>query len=391
MNNGVRSLISSIMTMLCLGSLYAWSIFVPELKSSYGLSNTQTQIIFGTMIALLTVTMIFADKIQKIIKSKTILKLSALFFCTGYIFAGSSGGNFFLILLGIGFLAGIGSGLGYFISLTVPIKFFPKHKGLIVGISTAALGLGTVFLIYIVKPLISVSSVTSFFTIIGLTYGTLIFLASVLMKEPVSEKIVINKQTEYSFFETKFFSLFIGIFCGCFSGLLVIGNLKSIGYFHGIDVETLFLGVAILSVANFIGRLVWGWISDHARGIVLIPIALLFQSIFVLLIGTIELTSFSYITLAGAVGFGFGANFVLFARETAQLYGVNNLGHIYPYVFLGYGAAGIFGPIAGGLLFDYLKTPSYLAYTGALMSLLGFIVFLFSARKFYTSETQSDK
>jgi OFA family oxalate/formate antiporter-like MFS transporter len=36
------------------------------------------------------------------------------------------------------------------------------------------------------------------------------------------------------------------------------------------------------------------------------------------------------------MGFGFGGNFVLFAKETAQIFGVQKHGLIYPYVLLGY-------------------------------------------------------
>ncbi len=84
---------------------------------------------------------------------------------------------------------------------------------------------------------------------------------------------------------------------------------------------------------------------------------------------------------SAGIGFGFGANFVLFARETATLYGANNLGYVYPYIFLGYGISGIIGPVTGGLIFDLSGSYSLAAYIAAILSITGAIVFLFNFRK----------
>jgi len=35
-------------------------------------------------------------------------------------------------------------------------------------------------------------------------------------------------------------------------------------------------------------------------------------------------------------------------KQTAHLYGINNMGYIYPYIFPGYGLAGILGPVIAG-------------------------------------------
>ena len=85
---------------------------------------------------------------------------------------------------------------------------------------------------------------------------------------------------------------------------------------------------------------------------------------------------FILFVLSFFIGFGFGGNFVLFAKETAQLFGVQNLGVIYPYVFLGYAIAGIAGPFSGGWLFDLSGTYSWAIYLASLLSLAGSLLFL---------------
>jgi MFS transporter, OFA family, oxalate/formate antiporter len=81
-----------------------------------------------------------------------------------------------------------------------------------------------------------------------------------------------------------------------------------------------------------------------------------------------------------AIGVGFAANFVLFAKEVAHLFGANSNGIYYPYVFLGYGLAGVLGPVTGGYLFDIdhdFKTASLVA--GGI-GLIGVVVFYLAYR-----------
>jgi OFA family oxalate/formate antiporter-like MFS transporter len=77
-----------------------------------------------------------------------------------------------------------------------------------------------------------------------------------------------------------------------------------------------------------------------------------------------------------AVGFSFGANFVIFAKETAQIYGLNNLGKIYPFVFLGYGISGIAGPFTGGILKDVTGSYETSAVVATVLCGLVFVGFL---------------
>ena len=88
------------------------------------------------------------------------------------------------------------------------------------------------------------------------------------------------------------------------------------------------------------------------------------------------LTGISYLIISFLIGFGFGGNFVLFAKETTQIFGVKNLGIIYPYVFIGYAIAGITGPLSGGFLFDLFGSFYYAIILATLMSFMGSLIFL---------------
>jgi MFS transporter, OFA family, oxalate/formate antiporter len=371
------TVVASFVIMLCIGSVYAWSIIASELIKYYDFSASQSQIIFGTLIAIFPATMIFVGRIGEKLKARYIGYISGLLFFVGYLLASFSNGSFILIFLGVGILAGIATGFGYWASLTTPIQWFPEKKGLITGIAAAGFGLGAVVMSSIAeKVLLSGKDVLQLLAIIGVAYGSVIVLLSSLISQNtliVTQKTINAKE----FLSSKIFKkLFFGIFLGTFAGLLIIGSLKIIGGQFNISTHYLVVGVSIFAVANFLGRLLWGLMSDYLGASLSIFLALLVQAVAILLLNIVHLSAVSYLILAFFIGFGFGGNFVLFAKETAQLFGVKNLGIIYPYVFLGYAIAGIAGPFSGGFLFDISGTYTWAIYLASILSLVGSLLFL---------------
>lgn len=56
---GYLSVVSAFFTMLCLGGIYTWSIFAVELSKSSGFNYVYSQLIFGFLIAIFTISMTF--------------------------------------------------------------------------------------------------------------------------------------------------------------------------------------------------------------------------------------------------------------------------------------------------------------------------------------------
>lgn len=54
---------AAFIIMLCLGGVYAWSLIASELMSDYDFSAVQSQIIFGSIIAIFPTTMIFVGNL----------------------------------------------------------------------------------------------------------------------------------------------------------------------------------------------------------------------------------------------------------------------------------------------------------------------------------------
>ncbi len=365
--------------MLCLGSVYAWSVIASELMSVYHFSAAQSQIIFGTIIAIFPITMIFVGQLARKLHPRYLGYISGVLFLSGYLLAAHANGHFFLTYLGLGITAGIATGFGYWVSLTIPVQWFPEKKGLITGVAAAGFGLGAVFISAIAeKMLIAGKDVLEVVQFIGIVYGLTVILFSNLItpNSDLSKSGEVAIRIKECISSTIFLKLFSGIFLGTFAGLLIIGSLKIIGEQSNINNHILILGVSVFAASNFLGRLIWGFLSDYIGASLSIFLALLIQSLAILSLNLFSLSDHTYLILSFLIGFGFGGNFVLFAKEAAQLYGVQKLGLIYPYVLLGYAIAGIAGPAVGGILFDFSDSFFYAILVASIMSLIGSVLFL---------------
>ena len=370
---------AAFIIMLCLGSVYAWSVIASELMSVYHFSAAQSQIIFGTIIAIFPITMIFVGQLARKLHPRYLGYISGVLFLSGYLLAAHANGHFFLTYLGLGITAGIATGFGYWVSLTIPVQWFPEKKGLITGVAAAGFGLGAVFISAIAeKMLIAGKDVLEVVQFIGIVYGLTVILFSNLItpNSDLSKSGEVAIRIKECISSTIFLKLFSGIFLGTFAGLLIIGSLKIIGEQSNINNHILILGVSVFAASNFLGRLIWGFLSDYIGASLSIFLALLIQSLAILSLNLFSLSDHTYLLLSFLIGFGFGGNFVLFAKEAAQVYGVQKLGLIYPYVLLGYAIAGIAGPAVGGILFDFSDSFFYAILVASIMSLIGSVLFL---------------
>ncbi|MFW5923094.1 MAG: MFS transporter [Planctomycetota bacterium] len=351
-------LAAGIMLQTILGGVYAWSEFVPGLVETYALSNTQCGFIFGVVIAVFTLVMVPAGRVLSRLGPRLTAGAGALLFASGYMVASFSGGNFLILLLGIGVLSGAGIGAGYVCPLTVAMKWFPDNRGLVTGVAVAGFGGGAVVLSYVANWLMTGAGwdVLAVFRLVAICFGGVAFISALFLSEPAAEEG--NGEEEEAtgnlmthLLSGPFILLALGLFAGTFAGLLTVGNLKPILIDAGLESKMATLGISLFAFGNAGGRVVWGQIHDRlgseatvvlsllSLGFALIPLSVPLPAAVVLLAVTIS-------------GLGFGACFVVYASSMAHYFGVKLFPHLYPICFLGYGLAGIIGPAIGGRVAD---------------------------------------
>jgi OFA family oxalate/formate antiporter-like MFS transporter len=382
----------AILIQLCLGAIYAWSVFTPSLvKADW--TKAQTQIVFAAGLALFAIVMVIAGRLLPKWGPRKLAVSGGIVLGLGYLLAGIFGGNnFWAILIFIGIVGGSGIGLAYVVPIAVGMRWFPDKKGLITGLAVAGFGFGAMLWVKLAGTwgnLIANLGLNTTFTIYGIVFFATVMIGGIWMVFPPegykpegwnppedlkdskgnSEKVadlVSSKMLK----TPQYYMILLTFAFGASAGLMSIGLMKLFPMQALTDSglsQAAASGIAgtamavFFSLANGFGRIAWGAISDKLGRRNSIIVMMATQGIMVIIFQWMAGTPALLYLGATLIGFNFGGNFALFPTITADTFGAKFIGQNYGWVFLAYGIGGIFGPILGGKLGDVGNFP--LAFT----------------------------
>ncbi|MGC9324535.1 MAG: L-lactate MFS transporter [Desulfomonilia bacterium] len=382
--------IGAIAIQLCLGAIYAWSVFTPKLADPagpYAFTVKQTQWVFSLGLLTFAVVMIIAGRLQGKISPRALASLGGIILGIGYILGGFFGNSFAAQMVCIGFLGGAGIGLAYVVPIAVGVKWFPDKKGLITGLAVAGFGFGALiwvksagswFNLLNTLDFFGLGGVQSVFMLYGIIFLVIVVLGSIVMVNPpdgwlpegysppdtsstsASNSGAVAFETSEMLKTPQFYMTFLTFFLSAMAGLMVIGCIKLFGIdalsAHGIAEidasEIAGTAMGFYAIFNGLGRIAWGSVSDSIGRRVSIFLMCLFQAIIMFLFFKLGGMTAGLIAGACIIGFNFGGNFALFAAITADYFGNTTVGKNYGWVFLSYGLAGIAGPQIAGYFKD---------------------------------------
>jgi len=383
--------IGAILIQVCLGAIYAWSVFTPALKDA-GWTKVDTQVVFSVGLAFFAIVMVWAGKKLSVYGPRKLAIVSAIVLGLGYTLAGLFGGtNFWALVILIGVIGGAGIGIGYVVPIAVGMRWFPDKKGMITGLAVAGFGFGAMLWVKLAGAwghLIANLGLSNTFAIYGIAFAVLVLIGGIWMVFPPegykpegweppkanNEGATVAGTVDYHSSEMlstpQFFIIFLTFVFSAGAGLMSIGLMKLYpmealqGSGYSLAEASAIAGTAMavfFSLANGFGRIIWGTLSDKLGRKQSIIIMAATQGVVVILFTSMASTPALLYLGATLIGFNFGGNFALFPTITADTFGAKNIGENYPFVFLAYGVGGIFGPILGGRLGDMGNFP--LAFT----------------------------
>jgi MFS family permease len=145
---------ASIAIHLCIGSVYAWSIYNPALIRALGVvapaagdwSLQNVTWIFSVAIVFLGLSAAFAGRWLEKVGPRKVGVVAAFCWGGGYLI-GSVGiltHQLWLIYFGYGVIGGCGLGLGYVSPVSTLIRWFPDHRGMATGMAIMGFGGGAI-------------------------------------------------------------------------------------------------------------------------------------------------------------------------------------------------------------------------------------------------------
>jgi len=353
---------------ICLGVLYSWSIFVVPLIDKFGpgtavdsaaFTRANLSWVFTASIFTFALVMVYAGRLQDRVGPRIVTMIGAGIMATGFILT-SFVSSVPMIFLTYGVIGGAGVAFGYVTPVVTTIKWFPDKKGLTVGITVAGFGFGAFVFTPIAVKLIKGVGVSSSFLYLGFIFLVVIMaLAQILRVPPPGYKpegwtppapkagaaVVKRDYTPGEIIKTgTFWTLWLAFVGNAGVGLMVISLIAPYAKTLGMSAETAAFMIGYLSIANALGRIIAGFLSDAMGRINAMILIFSVTTVTVIALPYIAATTVGLAVGLMVCGAAYGANFALFPAATAEYFGTKNLGVNYGAVFTAWGIAGVIGP-----------------------------------------------
>lgn len=399
--------VGALLVQVCLGAIYAWSVFRKPLEAEFGITPTQASLPFSVVLISFALATVAGGRLQDKLGPKVIAIAGGILLAAGMVLASFARG-IGLLVLSYGIVSGIGIGFAYVCPIAAGVKWFPDKRGLITGLAVAGFGAGAFFVAPLAQGLISGKpynllganlfalpqlGVWQTFRWLGVFYLVLVVIGGLILRNPPAGYKPVNwnppqaaaggaTRTDYTSGQMlatgQFWVIWLMYFAGCAAGLMMIGQTSPIAQeLARFSSATAAVGVSVLAIFNTLGRIFWGRVSDsigRSRTLALMYVINAVAVFGYFLIPSTPAVFWFGIALVGAT---FGGYLALYPAINADYYGTRHAGVNYGLIFTAYGVGGllsnIFAPrvkeLTGNYNFAFILTGG-LCLAAAVVSLL---------------------
>lgn len=379
--NRWAQLVAGIFAMMAIANLqYAWTIFTKPIQSHMHATLTDVQWTITLFVALETWLVPFEGYLIDKIGPRLMLGAGAIMVGLGWMGAGYAErlpGLYFWYGLG-----GVGAGMVYGGTIGNALKWFPDHRGLCVGLTAGAYGIGTAATILPVTNMLKATNYQHTFVVWGAIQGTVVLLAALFLARPPEgwsppgwkeKESAIKARVRTSsvdmtpgqmLHQPSFYVLYAMMTMLAFGGIVVTVQLNPMAVSYHVDkivvawgMTALVLAIEIDRILNGLTRPFWGWVSDHIGRENAIFVSFILEAIAVFALLQLISHPLWFIALSGLCFFAWGNIYSLFPSITADLYGKKWATTNYGIVYTAKGLATLFAAPGAAWLFE--KTGSW--------------------------------
>ena len=365
---------------LCIGEVYAFSVFKNPLVEKFDSSLTAIGIIFSIAIVMLGLSAAFGGTWVERNGPRKAMFASAVFWSSGFLVAalGVATGQLWLVYFGYGFLGGIGLGIGYISPVSTLIKWFPDRPGLATGLAIMGFGGGALIASPLSNKLLETFAsspaeaiVPSFLTL-GIGYLVVMLLGAFTVRVPAddwspegweapteeeSRKLQTTEDVDAAtaIRTPQFWMLWVVLFCNVTAGIGILEQASPMiqDFFSDIDAEEAAGFVGLLSLANMAGRIVWSSTSDVIGRKPMYICYLGIGAVLYFFLATAGTASIALFVFLSVVILSFyGGGFATIPAYLKDLFGSIEVGAIHGRLLTAWSCAGVAGPLIVNAIAD---------------------------------------
>lgn len=371
----------TLLTMVFLGLIYGWSIFVIPLEAEFGWDRAETSLTFTISIMAMCIGILVSGQYNKNIdRLFTTALTSSILIIIGFGIVGNTTSLLAFYIFYGGF-CGFGIGFFYVEAIAVATMIIPGRQGLLSGLLMMCFGFGAMILGTVCSSIMVFVGWRKVFLALGLLLGILIMGDGLLLRvvakrtrasqnNAEGDLSVRNCTSREMIKRTDFKLIYIWTMLLSSAGLALIGHMVPCAIQIGAEQTTAALMAGIISVFNGVGRVVYGFLYDVVgvtKTIVTIGIFFLLSTIIVCL-AVITSNVSLLIVGCGAIGISFGAAPTSSSVTVSKLYGRKYFSSNFGIISTQLMFAAVVGPLCAGKLYtltgNYIMTFYGVALTG---------------------------
>lgn len=380
--------------LLCLGTVYSWSIFRKPLEASLQIGATESLLPFTVVLVFYATFMPIAGFYVDRIGTRKMTALGGLIAGAGYILS-SFATNITTLILTYGVIAGTGVGIAYGVPMVVSARWFPERKGLAVGLTIVGFGLSPLVTAPLAKSLIDEYGIRQTLLILGIVFTIAILLISLALKLPpkgwqprgatvAQIPFIPSSPHRPNMLQTRtFYGLWICYMIGTLVGLSAIGISSPVAQeIIQLDPVLAASSVSLFAVFNGLSRPLFGWLTDRFQ-----PKYAAVASYILILIASILMLNarsgdvLTYLIAFCLFWFCLGGWLAMAPAATLTLFKPENYAKNYGIVFTAYGVGALLGTLVAGRIRDLFGTYTYAFYPTAFLAVIGIGVALTTLKR----------
>jgi len=376
--------------LLCLGSVYSWSIFRTPLENELGISATQSLLPYTFVLVFYAAFMPIAGFYIPRIGTRLTTAIGGIIVGLGYILS-SFANHIGILIFTYGIIAGTGVGIVYGVPMVVVSRWFPDKKGLALGLTIVGFGLSPLITAPLANQLISAYSVRPTLRILGIAFTAIILAISLTMKLPPRDwhrKQNTGAETSSSgqralssypgnlFKSRSFYGLWVCYAIGTLVGLSAIGISSPVGE-EIIDINPTVAAssVALFALFNGVSRPLFGWLSDRFKPHYIATLSYVLILIACILMANAQTGQVATYLIAFCLfWFCLGGWLAMAPTITLCFFNPDNYAQNYGIVFTAYGVGALIGTLLTGRIRDLFGSYNYVFYLMAFLAILGIVI-----------------